>query len=385
MKRRLASILSLALLSGTLCGCWDRKELNDVAFTLATGIDAAPDNRVAVSLEIPIPAKLGKGSNGGKPYTIVSTEGADMRNVTQLNSNRMSRRVSSSHRRVVIICEEIARRGIRPLFDSFTRVPENRLNGILVIAKGKAIDLLKGKTPVDEFSWEALREIIRGRGRIVNNVKNLAQSLTIPQIDPIVVYMGTTETKENGPNQIQLLGYAQFKDDKMIGVYGAEEMSGIHWLSNQITPHELTFALPSGQILTIRVLEGHSAIRPVQLADHRIRFEVRSQATCSISEDYGMLDLNDLKIIRMISAETGKQIKSHMEKTFERMQQSGTDSVALGYRVNRKFPRLWREQLRENWQEQGLKRAELSVQMEVHIAHTGLVSNNAAKNEEGGT
>ncbi|WP_438434585.1 Ger(x)C family spore germination protein [Gorillibacterium sp. sgz500922] len=381
MKRNRRGLLALILLSVALTGCWDRVELNDMAFILATGIDAAPDDKLDVSLEIPIPAKMGKKSSGGDPFTIVATEGSTMRDITQINNTRMSRRLTSSHRRVLIIGEDMAKRGIRPLFDNFTRVPENRLNGILVVAKGKASDLLKGKTPVDEFSWEALREIIRGRGKTVNNVKNVAQALSTPQIDPVVVYMGTIETKENGPGQIKLLGYAQFKEDKMVGVYEGDEMLGIHWLAGQVTPHEMTYRLSNGQMVTVYVLEGTTQIEPVRMPGNRIKFDIEVRATCFVLEDMGVLDMNDLDNIRMISKETGQQIKKHIEKSLERMQQMGTDSVALGNRINRKYPRLWRDRLGKDWRDSGLKQADYEIHSEVTVSHTGLVSDNPAREE----
>ncbi|MEO3945568.1 Ger(x)C family spore germination protein [Gorillibacterium sp. CAU 1737] len=373
-----ASLLALLLLPG----CWDRTELNDMAFTLATAVDAAPDNRMIVTVEVPIPAKLGKNAGAGDPYVVVSTEAATMRNATQLQSTRMSRRVSSSHRRVMIIGEELAKKGIRPLFDNFSRVPENRLNGILVIAKGKASELLKGKTPVDEFSWEALREIVRGRGRTVNNMKNVAQALSLNGRDPIVIYMGTMETKENGKNQIQLLGYAQFREDKMIGIYQDGAMNGIHWLNGQITPHEMTVALPSGQFLTVYIFEGSTRIRPTIGSNNKVTFHATVNNTFFILEDFGELDFNDLHNVQLVKKEIGKAIERDMQKCFEQMQKDGTDSVALGSRLFRKYPRIWKERLEADWRDKGLKEAELIVRVESHVSHTGLISDNLAKEEK---
>lgn len=380
-NRKAPLLLALTLTAAGLTGCWDRTELNDMAFTLATAVDAAPDNKMRVSIEVPIPAKLGKEGGGGDPYVIVSTEAASMRNATFLQSLRMSRRVSSSHRRVMILGEDLARQGIRPLFDNFTRVPENRLNGIIVIAKGKGGDLLKGKTPVDEFSWEAIREIIRSRGRTVNNMKNAAQALSLKERDPVIAYMGTVETKENGPNQIKLLGYAQFKNDRMVGVYEGKEMDGIHWLSGQVPPHEMSVPLPTGQFLTVYVLEGKTAVTPHIGQNDKVSFDISVRATCYLLEDYGDVDLNDLNNVRMVSKGIAKSIKQSVEKCFEQMQREGTDSVGLGSRVYRKYPRIWRDRLESNWRDEGLKRAEIRVSAEVQLSHTGLISDNLAKEE----
>ena len=58
-----------------LSGCWDRREINDVAFVLASSIDKEND-LYRVSILIPLPGNMGGGGGGGggtggvEPYTI---------------------------------------------------------------------------------------------------------------------------------------------------------------------------------------------------------------------------------------------------------------------------------------------------------------------------
>src|SRR5690606_41119568 len=59
-----------------LTGCWDRQEINDVAFVLGKAIDREKDG-YRVSVVIPLPGNMGgpsggSGSGGKKPYTVQS-------------------------------------------------------------------------------------------------------------------------------------------------------------------------------------------------------------------------------------------------------------------------------------------------------------------------
>lgn len=47
-----------------LSGCWERKELNEVAFVLGIGIDKA-ETGYTVSMQVVIPSAISSQSNGG--------------------------------------------------------------------------------------------------------------------------------------------------------------------------------------------------------------------------------------------------------------------------------------------------------------------------------
>ncbi|MBC8079934.1 MAG: Ger(x)C family spore germination protein [Gorillibacterium sp.] len=384
--KRLAACCTLLLIPVLLSGCWDRTELNDVAITLASAADAAPDNKIMITTEYPIPAKLGgkEGGGGDKPYVFLQGTGRTVRDVSQHVQKRMARKINMSHRRVFVIGEEMAKRGVRPLFDQLGRFPENRLNGLMVVARGSGSELLHGVTPIDEFSWEGLREIGKGRGRAVNNMKNVTQALNSLTVDTIMVYMGVEEIKDEGgktSKQIKLLGYAQFKQDKMVGVYTGEQIEGIHWLMGQFIPYEVNVSLLPGQTIVLNLMEGRSTLKPYILPGNKIRFDLDIKAVCSVAENYGELQLDDLMNIRKLSSEVSNSIKQSVESAFSQMQEKKTDSVGFGNRIFRKYPRPWLSRLQNNWNEE-FPKVDLRIHVQTTISHTGLTNNNIAKEEK---
>ncbi|UJF34245.1 hypothetical protein L0M14_03155 [Paenibacillus hexagrammi] len=99
-----------------LTGCWDRIETNDVAFVLSSSVDLEDDGKYRVSYLVPLPGSMGGASGGGggtsgnNSYYIDSETGATMREATSKLQKRMSRKLFLSHRRTIIIGEEMAKR-----------------------------------------------------------------------------------------------------------------------------------------------------------------------------------------------------------------------------------------------------------------------------------
>lgn len=51
MKRLVSFTLFIILFLLSLTGCWDRKEINDLAFVIATGVDKGKDDEYKVSVQ----------------------------------------------------------------------------------------------------------------------------------------------------------------------------------------------------------------------------------------------------------------------------------------------------------------------------------------------
>ena len=64
-KSKLALLCCCLITMGMLCGCWDRVEINDVAFVTGSSFDKINDKFVS-TVQIALPSQLGgTGSEGG--------------------------------------------------------------------------------------------------------------------------------------------------------------------------------------------------------------------------------------------------------------------------------------------------------------------------------
>lgn len=160
----LVSILLLALVTG----CWDNRELTDIAFVVALGIDQGTKERVKVSVQVVNPGMTSSSqtSPGSSPSSQVSVYSAEGKNVFEANrkiSQRISRNLHYGHALVLMIGEEIARKqGIFRLLDGSERDNEFRPSAVMALAKGTtAEEILKTPTLLDKLPAVKIKKLLK--------------------------------------------------------------------------------------------------------------------------------------------------------------------------------------------------------------------------------
>ncbi|MTV50185.1 Ger(x)C family spore germination protein [Heliobacillus mobilis] len=209
MRLRFQKIsLFFALLTLVLqTGCWDRNELENLAFVLTMGVDRSIDNQIDVIMRIAIPGNVAgpTGKTGGesisqttKPITITARS---IPEAVSLAEATVERRIDFRHLRVLIFGEEIAKEGILPHLDVLERFPQFRRSVYVWVAKeGPARNVFLTAEPVLEKSVsryvdDVARGVIRyGYSRMptlhdfLNEVDNRQSDAVLPivGVNPIV-------------------------------------------------------------------------------------------------------------------------------------------------------------------------------------------------------
>ncbi len=128
MKR--LDLLLIALLFLTLlAGCWDKKELNDLAIAVGLAIDKS-EGGYKLSTQIVNPSEVSPQANssGITPVTVRSKQGKTMYEAIRRLSLTNSRRIYTSHLRLLVISEEVAKEGITEVLDYLSRDKDFRAN-----------------------------------------------------------------------------------------------------------------------------------------------------------------------------------------------------------------------------------------------------------------
>lgn len=159
MKRKMAFLLLLMTMTVLLSSCWSKKELTDLAFVSAMGVDKTKGGSYHLTLQIINPGNVAGGIQGGgggtqsPPVTIYSASGNNLVEASRRASSRISRRLYYAHANLIVIGERMLREdGVNPLIDALDRDPEFRNTSTMVIANhSTAADLVKALTPVDKI------------------------------------------------------------------------------------------------------------------------------------------------------------------------------------------------------------------------------------------
>ncbi|MFC0213280.1 Ger(x)C family spore germination protein [Paenibacillus chartarius] len=385
LRRGLSAFL-LTAASLLLTGCWDRVEINDMAFALTSALDKEPDGSYRVTYMFPLPGQMGGGGGGGggtgggtESYYIDSETGPSIRDASSKLQQRMSRLLFISHRRTIVVGEELAKEGISDLFDSVPRMPESRLSAYFIVSKGPAWKLINAKPKFERFPAETIRELSKSPGAMNVNAKNVAMALSFDS-DPIIIYMGEKASEKASvvSKEIQVLGYAQFKGDKMVGVYEGSATQGLMWLRDEVKSYSVTLKDPKEQKpIVVQVERGSTNIIPHIKGDD-ISISIDLDIRAKVRENFSSLDMNKTADLHTVESLLSAQVKTSVEQVIAQMQKKSADSAQFGQMIWRHYPAIWNAKLEDQWDEQ-FPKVKFTVSAKSGITEVGLINQNVTK------
>ena len=151
-------IIKLFLLGSLLfffTGCYNYRELNQLAITSAIGIDKTEDG-YKVTVQVINTQKQGSGSNssGEQPqFFVYENEGKTLQEAFRYLILESPRRLYVNHTVLLLMSEEVARDGILNVLDLFFRDSEfNKQFLTAVVKESSARDVLTILTPLETLN-----------------------------------------------------------------------------------------------------------------------------------------------------------------------------------------------------------------------------------------
>src|SRR5690606_17351958 len=102
-------------------GCWDRRELENLAVVVGIGINLAPEgegyevsSQIVRAAQIQSPGGSGSGDEELRPFWILRSRGPTVFEAIRNATLQSSRRLFLSHNQVLVINEAVAREGLMP-------------------------------------------------------------------------------------------------------------------------------------------------------------------------------------------------------------------------------------------------------------------------------
>ncbi|MBU7592567.1 Ger(x)C family spore germination protein [Metabacillus halosaccharovorans] len=233
-----------------LTGCWDKKELEQISYVVAIGLDKSEDNKIEVTYQIANPevgtSLTGSPPPGEKPYENVTILANDFLTARNTVNSFISRKLSFSQTHVLIVSEELARSEefIKMIYTGI-RERELRKTVNMIITKEKARQFINNNQPLLETRPHKYYQLMINRARETGFVppSDLLQffQTTERDADLFLAMYATTEKSDVetrnkfedeynagqvpiiGEQITQFMGSALFKEGKMIGTLNGEE------------------------------------------------------------------------------------------------------------------------------------------------------------------
>ncbi|MBZ4653979.1 MAG: putative rane protein [Peptococcaceae bacterium] len=396
MLKKIAVLLLLIFLTSSLAGCWNRKEITDMAIVLGTGVDWTAEGRLRLTVQIAEPgAFAGEEAAGrGEEATnwVVSAEGKTIEEAARNLAPKVPRNIFWDHCMILVIGEEMARKGTNLVTNFFLRSREPREIMWVLVAKGEAKDFLETYSDLEKTSAQAANLLTRMRTGYSVQLWELAEMLAGKGVQPVVTRVevkeaGVTpgpgqEMKPPVHKQVEISGVGVFKEEKLIGWLDDYETRALLWLKGEPMEGVITVPDPGepDKEVSITIRRGSTKVVP-EYDGKNLRFAVKVKMEGDMVEQQSRENLAKPEMIKVLEKEMAEEIKKRAFITLEKAQKEyGVDIFGFGDAFHRKYKKAWRE-LKNRWDTE-FAEAEVIIEAEAYVREIGLLSKRAGTPEE---
>lgn len=382
-------MLLLLLITALISGCWDRREIDKLAFVSAIGIDKTADGKISLTAVIHKPFVIETSEGGAttqeRTFWLTSSSGQTAFEAMRNFERHSPRSLFFAHNRFLVFGEEYAAQGVREALDYFDRDRQIRRTTRIIVVQGMtAADFLRSEFELD------LSPPTGGMTLLENAAKRLATTVdtnlndflimlkeegveaVAGRVDVIVKNPGSMEGELLRDEIIQspiLNGAAVFKDDRLIGWLGEAETKGLQWVRGRVVNTPLIIENPQekGKLISLEVIHASSDVRP-SVSSGKPAIKVVIQLAGNIKETHGKFQPDHghiQEIEQKLAAEVEKEIGMVLRRC---RQEFHADIFGFGAAINRKFPHHW-DLLQDRWDEEFTRlQVAVDVQAKVRIA-----------------
>ena len=358
MKKFVLIIITLFILLIS-SGCYNYKEINDMAIVSSIGIDKDNKNdKYIVSAQI-MNSKESEDSEDSQ-ITVYTKEGDTVHEALRNITLKSPRKLYGNHLSKIVLSEEVAKEGIDNILDIFNRITEVRNEFIITIVKeDKASDVLKVLTTTESIPAEYVKLSLK----IADKTSGLTYATKLDEfislylkkgIDPVVPVLkidkkekkGTTInniTTTNPISKIVIEDLAVTNKGKLETYLKNEEIIGYNFLRNQIQKMIIPVKCDDeNNYASISILKNKTK-SSAEKKDNKyiINFNINSEAI--ITEYNCKKDLTDEKVIKELEKDTEKKIKRYIKKSLNKQKETKGKFLGLERIIYLDYPKYKNE------------------------------------------
>jgi spore germination protein KC len=391
MVRKLFLLFLSAVLLITVTGCWNRRELNTLAIAVGYGIDKVGDNyEVSVQVVNPGEASSKKSTGNRSPVVLYRATGASVFEALRKMTKESPRKIYSSHVRVLVIGESMARKGIGDVLDFMSRDHEFRKDFNVVVAKdSEASKLLSIMTSMEIIPTVELFDSLEASQKVWAPTVKVTLNKLISDLTSEGKHLVLTGVKATGDIEVGKMkknveaieqesrlksdGLAVFNGDKLIGWLNDTESKAYNYITDNVNNTVGYEPCPDGGGLSVEVIRSKTNVKGKLVNDSPV-IDVNIRMEANVGEVACRIDLTDTKSIEELETIGEGVVKGFIEAAIKRVQkQYKVDIFGFGEVFRRTEPKTWKK-LEKQWDKQ-FANLPVNVNMDVKIRRLGTVNN----------
>lgn len=334
-----------------LAGCWDKKELNEIAVVVGVGIDKV-ENGYKITAQVIKPPAKEQGAAGGSelPTWSVSATGntvlSTIRNLNELSP----RRLYWAHLQIIIFGDEMAREGIAPVITWFERDRDSRAGAVIIVTPGTAEDLLNSKIELEDVPSRSMAELIEGsemRQISAQDVKlrDLMSTLATPGIE-LVVDVIKPKMIRGKQESFEIDGVAIFNKDKLQGYIFGAETTGTEIIQSKLNYTIIEGSCPKSPekegFFAFQITDFQSNVKP-KVKGETITYTVEVALEGNLLDQTCSIDLLKPENLKVVEREITNFIEKNVVNEFQAAREMNSDIYGIGRDVRRYYPEHWKK------------------------------------------
>ncbi|MGF9908807.1 Ger(x)C family spore germination protein [Brevibacillus porteri] len=391
MKRKGMWLLAIVILV-LVTGCWNRRELNDLAIVMGTGIDKI-DGQYVVSAQIVNPGAVASKEGGGISQSAVATysmRGSSIFEGIRKMTTETPRRLYFSHIQVLVLGEQVAREGVKEVLDLLFRDHEVRPDFYVILAKDTtALQILSMIDPLEKIPatklYKSLETAEKSWGSIVSTqLDEFIAELLREGVQPVLVgatlkgkvHTGASDMNSQKISQPNLLKYQDigvFKKDKLLGWLNEEESIGFSYITDRVDSTIEEIPCETKNKMVIEIIRSKTTVSG-KVKNGKPQVEVSVSAEGNVGEVACPKDLSNPQTIYKLEADVEKKIREKIVSAVHKAQKEyHSDVFGFGQSIYRNDPKGW-EKVKEDWDSK-FTDLKVKIKVDVRLRRTGKVGN----------
>ncbi|MBS4195547.1 Ger(x)C family spore germination protein [Lederbergia citri] len=391
-----------------LSGCWDSLDIEKRATVLAIAIDKAEMDHgtqhgseeekqitsikgdtaeqdhdlIQLTAQIAVPGRIplgpqtgGTGGEGQKPVWVLSVVGSTIDAAMTNLQQELSDKIFLGHLRVIILSEEIAKKGVDRFNDYLRRQSEVRRTAWIAVSRERASKYMEVAPELERVPALYLNAMIENSVKLGKFPKTpIGVFWRIHASKGQDAYLPYLEIKRGG--NINLEGLAYFKGDKMKGYIPPIQIGLQMAILQQSTGGYAAFYKIPGtqdQVL-LRAMKRRTKFK-TKLHNGKPEIRIRIRYVNEIIEkEKGKISIDNPKTLKKIEKNFNDEDTKAIEKLVKKMQKEKSDIFGFGEHIRAKHSTYWSQNVKTigDWENIFQNDLKVNVQVESQIVRTGM-------------
>jgi len=383
-----------------LSGCWDAIKIEQRSLIAVLGIDYledAPHYLITIVYPIVDPAR----TQESRVQTARATSLAEGYAILNHATRGM---VSFGKLLMTVFGEDAAKHGVAGLINDLYKHPDIRTNSHIIVAKGRAVDLLSTVPPDGQRIGFYLRDLLHWSNiygdipavplfRLASTMMTCGMDTQTTLVGPIGALeprpqdqrgAGSASGSEGGQNMqnrqestdkedVQILGAALWYGDKIVGEINLSEAQYLSLVKGnpRYMPMQLLFTdasdfAPVANRLMVYIEQSKTQWQ-LTLENNVPKYKAKIDIRVTLYNYQGRPNITESDNAKALEEILAATFRTNILSVLQKVSAMGSDPVYLGQKFRLKYPQQW---VPEEWYDR-LKQAEFNVDCDVTIRLTG--------------